>query len=163
MFVVLIFGTLTHILTRKDKKRHIASSLKILPFPTSTVTFVSIFTPKRPLGYPSTAEAVSGLQPPVLNWFYLGEFRSHNGGSPLRRKLLMNPVTSYSDNNYAEDGAKAADDAPSAWSSCLPVLQSTKSLVPIQQWPHAIFCYCLSHTRFPLAPLAWWLFNLLCK
>ena len=81
----------------------------------------------------------------------------------LDERILLKPVTSYSDKNYAAAGGKTADDAPSARSSCLPVLQSSKSLVPIQQWPHATFCSCVSHTRFPLSPLAWWLFNLLCK
>ena len=54
----------------------------------------------------------------------------------LDERILLNPVTSYSDKNYADNVAKTTDDAPAARSSCVPVLQWRKSLVPIQQCPH---------------------------
>ena len=41
----------------------------------------------------------------------------------LDERILLNPVTSYSDKNYADDVAKTTDDAPAARSSCVPVLQ----------------------------------------
>ena len=41
----------------------------------------------------------------------------------LDERILLNPVTSYSDKNYADNVAKTTDDAPAARSSCVPVLQ----------------------------------------
>ena len=119
LFVVSIFGTLTHILARKDNREwfpycllsqdpslaNLHSDLYLHFHPKAAFRF-SVHC-RRGLG-PPTSDYQLVLSRQVLvpqRWFTPQE-------KALDERILLNPVTSYSDKNYADDGAKTANNAP---------------------------------------------------